>query len=152
MKIKKAIIITIISLIILILTDFLLALTLNTSPLIKRRDNISKDNLLYIDKGLFTNTYKCQNQKTKTYLKNHKYSCPLKDKKSNMITVTFDTKGGSKVDSITLKNGEKLVLPKDPVYDGYIFKGWVDKNETPIYNEVLLSEDTTLYATYEKNK
>ena len=66
------------------------------------------------------------------------------------ITVTFDSKGGSSVDSVTINKGAELVLPKEPVYEGYTFKGWVDINNTPIYDKVKLSEDTTLYATWEK--
>ena len=66
------------------------------------------------------------------------------------ITITFDTKGESKIDSITISKDTELTLPKEPTRDGYVFKGWVDKNETPIYDKVLLAEDTTLYAVWEK--
>ena len=61
------------------------------------------------------------------------------------ITVTFDSKGGSNVDAITINKGTELTLPKDPTY-----KGWVDVNDIPIYDKALLSEDTTLYAKWEK--
>ena len=61
------------------------------------------------------------------------------------ITVTFDSKGGSNVDAITINKGTELTLPKDPTY-----KGWVDVNDRPIYDKALLSEDTTLYAKWEK--
>lgn len=66
------------------------------------------------------------------------------------ITVTFDSKGGSSVDAITINKGAELTLPKDPTYKGYTFKGWVDVNDRPIYDKALLSEDTTLYAKWEK--
>ena len=68
------------------------------------------------------------------------------------ITIKFDTKGGSKISPITINKGEELILPKNPTLNGSIFKGWVDKNETPIYNKALLAEDTTLYAKWEKVK
>ena len=68
------------------------------------------------------------------------------------ITIKFDTKGGSKISPITINKGEELILPKNPTLKGNIFKGWVDKNETPIYNKALLAEDTTLYAKWEKVK
>ena len=68
------------------------------------------------------------------------------------ITIKFDTKGGSKISPITINKGEVLILPKNPTLKGSIFKGWVDKNETPIYNKALLAEDTTLYAKWEKVK
>ena len=66
------------------------------------------------------------------------------------ITVTFDSKGGSNVDAITIYKGTELILPKDPTYKGYTFKGWVDVNDRPIYDKALLAEDTTLYAVWEK--
>ena len=46
--------------------------------------------------------------------------------------------------------GETLKLPQNPTKEGYKFKTWVDKNETPIYDEALLSEDTTLKAVWKK--
>lgn len=46
--------------------------------------------------------------------------------------------------------GETLKLPQNPTKEGYKFKTWVDKNETPVYDEALLSEDTTLKAVWEK--
>ena len=51
---------------------------------------------------------------------------------------------------LTLGKDNELTLPKEPTQDGYVFKDWVDKNETPIYNKALLAEDTTLYAVWEK--
>lgn len=68
------------------------------------------------------------------------------------ITVKFDSNGGTKIKDITLKADEKLKLPKDPIKKGYKFITWKDKNEVPISNGALLSEDITLYAYYEKNK
>ncbi len=72
------------------------------------------------------------------------------EKKVETITITFDSKGGSAVDSITINKGAELILPKNPTYTGYNFKGWYDKNETQIRNNALLKEDTTLYAKWEK--
>lgn len=74
----------------------------------------------------------------------------LYEGKVETITVTFDSKGGSAVDPITINKGTELILPKDPTYAGYTFKGWYDTNETPIHNNALLEEDTTLYAKWEK--
>ncbi len=74
----------------------------------------------------------------------------LYEGKVETITITFDSKGGSAVDSITINKGAELILPKDPTYAGYTFKGWYDINETPMHNNALLEEDTTLYAKWEK--
>ena len=74
----------------------------------------------------------------------------LYEGKVETITITFDSKGGSAVDSITINKGTELILPKEPTYAGYTFKGWYDINETPMHNNALLEEDTTLYAKWEK--
>ena len=66
------------------------------------------------------------------------------------ITITFDTKGGSSIDPVIINKGGELTLPSAPTYSGYTFKGWVDANDTPIYDKVKLEEDTTLYAKWEK--
>ena len=156
MKKKKIVIISLCSIIGLIFLDFIIALTFNNSPIIKIRDNYNGGSTIYKDKGIFTNTYKCNDGKTKTVLKTAKYVCSVKDNnkenKKETITITFDTKGGIKIDSITIGKETELILPKEPTRDGYIFKGWVDKNETPIYNKVLLAEDTTLYAVWKKEE
>ena len=154
MKRKKIIVITLCSIIFLIFLDFIVALLFNSSPVIKIRDYYNDGTIVYKDKGIFTNTYKCSDNKIKTVLKTSKYECSIKnikeDKKKETITITFDTKGGSKMDNITINKGTELTLPKDPTFDGYVFTGWVDKNETPIYDKTLLAEDTTLYAVWEK--
>ena len=74
----------------------------------------------------------------------------LYEGKVETITITFDSKGGSAVDPITINKGAELILPKEPTYAGYTFKGWYDINETPMHNNALLEEDTTLYAKWEK--
>ena len=153
MKKKKIVIISLCSIICLIFLDFIIALSFNNSPIIKIRDYYDGGATVYKDKGIFTNTYKCSNGKTKTVLKTTKYVCPMNDIEKDIkeaITITFDTKGGSIIDSITIGKDTELTLPKDPTRDGYVFKGWVDKNETPICNKVLLAEDTILYAVWEK--
>ena len=153
MKKKKIIIITLCSIIGLIFLDFIVALSFNNSPIIKIRDYNNGVSTIYKDKGIITNTYKCSDGKTKTVLKTTKYVCPMNEIEKDIkeaITITFDTKGGSIIDSITIGKDTELTLPKEPTRDGYVFKGWVEKNEIPIYNKVLLAENTTLYAVWEK--
>ena len=74
---KKIVIITLCSIIGLMFLDFIIALSFNNSPIIKFRDYFNGGSTVYIDKGIFTNTYKCSNGKTKTVLKTTKYSCPM---------------------------------------------------------------------------
>lgn len=73
-----------------------------------------------------------------------------KEETNKIITISFDTKGGSKVDSISLDNNQAFRLPENPTYNGYIFKGWIDKNNNKITNETIFNEDATLYAIWEK--
>lgn len=68
------------------------------------------------------------------------------------ITITFDSKGGSEVDSITINKGEELTLPDNPTRSDYTFVTWELEDGTPIYNNTKLDEDTTLYANWEKNE
>ncbi len=152
---KKRIIIILCSIVGLIFLDFIVALSFNNSPIIKIRDYNNGGSTVYKDKGIFTNTYKCSDGKTKTVLKTTKYVCYMNDVEKDIkeaITITFDTNGGSIIDSITIGKDTELTLPKDPTRDGYVFKGWVDKNETPIYNKALFTEDTILYAVWEKDE
>ena len=146
MKKKKIVIISLCSIIGLIFLDFIIALSFNDSPIIKIRDYYDGGVAVYIDKGIFTNTYKCSDGKTKTVLKTTKYVCLMNDIEKDIkeaIIITFDTKGGSKINNITINKDTELTLPKDPTRNGYKFKGWVD-------NKALLAEDTTLYAVWEK--
>ena len=73
-----------------------------------------------------------------------------KEETNKIITISFDTKGGSKVDSISLDNNQTFRFPENPTYNGYIFKGWLDKNNNKITNETIFNEGTTLYAIWEK--
>lgn len=70
--------------------------------------------------------------------------------KKETITITFDSKGGSKVNSMTIEKGTELSLPKNPTKNGYTFVTWELKDGTPIYNKAKLDEDVTLYAVWKK--
>ena len=59
-----------------------------------------------------------------------------------LVTITFDTKGGSIVEPITQIYGSKINAPASPVRKGYKFTGWTNLPATmPAY-------DTTVYAIY----
>lgn len=61
----------------------------------------------------------------------------------NQYTITFDTNGGSEIDSITQDYGTKITAPADPTRKGYTFKGW-DK-EIP---ETMPAENITITARW----
>lgn len=66
--------------------------------------------------------------------------------------LTFDTNGGSKIDTIT--EWEYTTIDLDdyiPERDGYRFVGWyADEELTEAIDEVYLLEDTTVYAKWER--
>ena len=67
--------------------------------------------------------------------------------------VTFDSKGGSSVDSINVECGKELKLPSNPTKDGYTFISWIDNNGTPILDGAKLTcENVTLYANWNQNE
>lgn len=80
---RKKIIITLCSIIFLIFLDFIVALLFNSSPVIKIRDYYNNGTIVYKDKGIFTNTYKCSDNKIKTVLKTSKYECSIKNIKED---------------------------------------------------------------------
>ncbi len=65
-------------------------------------------------------------------------------------TLTFDTMGGSRIDPVTVRHGNAVAKPKDPVNGGYIFDGWyTDKTYRTPYNFATpLTQDTTIYAEW----
>ena len=87
-----------------------------------------------------------------TLIKQKTYLRALYEDKKEKITITFDSKGGTPVNSITLEVGQELTLPANPTKSGYTFKVWETKNGTPIYDKALLSESITLYAVWDKKE
>ena len=67
-------------------------------------------------------------------------------------TVTFDTKGGEKVTSVKVSDGQSWQMPADPTRDGYVFAGWyTDVNTTQAYTGAgaPISSNLTLFAKWE---
>lgn len=73
----------------------------------------------------------------------------------NGFTVTFETDGGSSVESVRVLHSEKLTLDRDPVKEGFTFTGWyTDRDCTSEWN---MDTDTvtgsmTLYAGWSEKK
>ena len=74
---------------------------------------------------------------------------------SKEVTITFDSKGGSKVEPIKLICAEDNSItiesfPANPTQKDATFISWVDQHETPILAGAKLTcEDITLYANWE---
>lgn len=63
--------------------------------------------------------------------------------------VTFDSKGGSKVEEQNIAVGETVIKPTDPVKDGYTFQGWF-YNEKKYDFDKAVSTDITLVAKWKE--
>lgn len=67
--------------------------------------------------------------------------------------VTFDSEGGSPVDSSTVTAGQKVKQPTAPTKEGQIFGGWWTKKSNGTYSEKYVfsnkvTKDITLYARW----
>ncbi|MDG5817063.1 InlB B-repeat-containing protein [Chitinispirillales bacterium ANBcel5] len=71
--------------------------------------------------------------------------------KLNVYTVSFDSNGGSEVDSQRVKYGESVEEPEVPQREGYRFRGWYRDRSLSIpfdFQGVLIENDRTIYAKW----
>ena len=107
------------------------------------------------DGYLFDGWYLGETKIISTYVYNEDITVKAKWEKikeeTKTFKVTYDSKGGSKVNAQTVECGKTLKLPTKPTRDGYTFNGWEDKNGKVILDGAKLScENVTLYAKWEK--
>ena len=69
-----------------------------------------------------------------------------------VYTVTFDTKGGSTVESQIVEEECYIVKPQDPVREGYTFLGWVDGNGNDFDFNKAVTSDVTVVAKWKSAK
>lgn len=73
---------------------------------------------------------------------------------STYYTVTFDSRGGSSVESQRVLDGNPVRRPETPRYDGYNFVGWfTDENAADTlwdFDTDRVSSDMTLYAGWQE--
>ena len=82
---------------------------------------------------------------------------PYLNKKSNTSSmldvethiVTFDSHGGTPVDSQIIKHGEKAIEPTTPEKLGYTFVGWTLQGEPWVFYKNTVTEDITLDANWQ---
>ena len=65
----------------------------------------------------------------------------------NQYTITFDTDGGSAVDSITKDYGTAISAPDNPIKEGYTFAGWY-----PIVPATMPAKNLTITALWTINQ
>lgn len=73
----------------------------------------------------------------------------LEKPKDIYYTITFDTDGGSNIDSIVVKEGDIIEKPDTPNKDGYTFKEWQVDNQSFDFTSKI-NKDTTLKAVWDK--
>lgn len=74
---------------------------------------------------------------------------------NNGFTVSFDTDGGSQVESVKVYHGDTVAEPEQPVKEGYVFTGWyLDRTATEEWSfETDTAENSmTLYAGWQKRE
>lgn len=71
----------------------------------------------------------------------------------DLFTVTFDSDGGSAVNAVAVKSGEKIPEPKSPVKatfeKQYAFKGWYYQDKKWDFENDVVTENITLTAKWE---
>ena len=70
--------------------------------------------------------------------------------KVSALTVKFDSKGGTKVNSQSVKSGEKVSEPTNVTYEGFIFNGWYLNNTKFDFNTPI-TKSITLIAKWEED-
>ncbi len=65
-------------------------------------------------------------------------------------TITFNSDGGSSVDSQTVNYNEKITKPTDPTKEGFVFVGWYDGETLWNFNLLTVKKDITLTAKWEE--
>ena len=70
--------------------------------------------------------------------------------KQKKVQISFDTLGGSTVETIAIKKNSKIEKPQDPQKDGYIFDGWTLDGKEFDFNEKITT-NIKLVANWLKN-
>ena len=69
------------------------------------------------------------------------------------FTITFDSRGGTDVETVNQMYGELLEVPESPSREGYLFTGWYTDSGCydlwDVENDTIQS-DMTLYAGWQK--
>ena len=65
-----------------------------------------------------------------------------------VVTLTFDSKGGSSVEAIVGEPGSVFMMPKDPTFGNYVFIGWFYDDETKL-TYVMPRQNATVHAKWQ---
>ena len=71
------------------------------------------------------------------------------------FTVSFDTDGGSHIESVKVMHSQTVEVKEDPVKEGYVFTGWyTDRDCTESFDikTDTVTSSMTLYAGWKKSE
>lgn len=66
------------------------------------------------------------------------------------VSIQFDTDGGNEINNVVIEQGKVVLLPVEPVKDGYIFVGWIDANGNLITDNMEITANIILKAFWIK--
>ena len=80
-------------------------------------------------------------------------SDPVQISMTSIVTVTFNSNGGTEISPIQLIAGDSLGAITNPTKSGYIFQGWYTDSSfnTKATSDMIISSDITLYAKWVKD-
>lgn len=73
----------------------------------------------------------------------------IKDENTEVVTVKFDSNGGSAIRDIEISKGSSVSKPSNPIFIGYKFLGWY-LNDSEFDFSAIINEDITLTAKWRK--
>lgn len=117
---------------------------LTSAQLESVKSKISSD---YVFEDFYTNQ-ECTTKFDVTKKFTANYTLYVKVNEIKKFTVTFDSDGGSEVESAKVNHGAKVPKPADPTKDGYTFKGWFNGDKEYDF-ETAVTTNITLKAKWE---
>ena len=72
-------------------------------------------------------------------------------KNNKQYLVTFDSNGGTPIESVKVKKNSLVSKPNDPEKEGYVFLGWTENGKLYDFN-TKITKNITLVASYEIKK
>lgn len=120
----------------------------NIDELVTNINNFIKDNNL--KDVIITSDYNFDDNTFDATFKYDKIENNDDNENEEYFTITFDTDGGSSIDSIVVKSGEKINKPKNPSKDGYTFINWEMGGKEYNFDNAV-TNDLTLKAIWKKN-
>ena len=70
---------------------------------------------------------------------------------NKQFLVTFDSNGGTPIESVKVKEKSQVSKPNDPEKEGYVFLGWTENGKVYDFN-TKITNNITLVASYEIKK